>query len=117
DRGRAAGHPRRAVRTARPAAAARRRRAPRPQERPRLLQMGDIMISSAPRVVPSYLQDRWWMPEPTGETAVIRDASTGEEIARVSTEGLDLAAALEHGRTVGQASLGELTFHQRALVL
>ncbi|WP_194420814.1 phenylacetic acid degradation bifunctional protein PaaZ [Microbacterium abyssi] len=74
-------------------------------------------MTSATGIVPSYLQDAWWTPEPTGDTTVIRDASTGEEIARVSTEGLDLAAALEHARTVGQTSLGELTFHQRALLL
>ena len=35
----------------------------------------------------------------------------------VSTEGLDLAGALEYARTVGQASLGALTFHQRAVLL
>ncbi len=34
----------------------------------------------------------------------VRDASTGEVVARVSTEGLDLGAALEYARTVGQAS-------------
>src|SRR5690606_28969646 len=43
--------------------------------------------------------------------------STGDPVARVSTTGLDLAAALEHARTVGQASLGALTFHRRALLL
>ena len=34
-----------------------------------------------------------------------------------STTGLDLAAALEYARTVGQASLGALTFHERAVLL
>lgn len=68
--------------------------------------------------VPSYVQDAWWTPaaEDAGGTA-IRDASTGEFLAQVSTAGLDLAAVVEHGRTVGQASLGKLTFHQRALKL
>ena len=47
----------------------------------------------------------------------MRDASTGELVTRVSTEGLDLGAALEYARTVGQASLGKLTFHQRAVLL
>lgn len=68
-------------------------------------------------ILPSYLQDEWWTPEPTGDSTVVRDASTGEEVARVSTEGLDLGGALEYARTVGQASLGELTFHQRAVLL
>ncbi|MGO2931731.1 phenylacetic acid degradation bifunctional protein PaaZ [Microbacterium sp.] len=74
-------------------------------------------MTSSPEIVPSYLQDAWWTPDPVGETTVVRDASTGEQIAQVSTEGLDLAAALDHARTVGQASLGALTFHQRALLL
>lgn len=68
-------------------------------------------------VLPSYICDAWWSPASAVDATVIRDASTGEEVARVSTEGLDLAAALDHARTVGQASLGALTFHQRAVLL
>ena len=49
--------------------------------------------------------------------APVRDASTGELLATVSTDGLDLAAVVDYGRTVGQAELGKLTFHQRALKL
>ncbi len=68
-------------------------------------------------ILPSYLQDQWWTPT-IGENATdVRDASTGEIIARVSTEGIDLAGTLEYARTVGQASLGGLTFHQRAVLL
>ncbi|ACL41014.1 phenylacetic acid degradation protein paaN [Pseudarthrobacter chlorophenolicus A6] len=68
--------------------------------------------------VPSFIMDSWWTPE-TGSAAAtpVRDASTGELLAKVSTEGLDLAAAVEFGRTTGQAELGKLTFHQRALKL
>ncbi|MGA7203768.1 MAG: phenylacetic acid degradation bifunctional protein PaaZ, partial [Specibacter sp.] len=67
--------------------------------------------------VPSYIQDAWWTPA-NGESGVeARDASTGEVLARVSTEGLDLGAAVEYGRTVGQVELGKLTIHQRALKL
>ena len=73
-------------------------------------------------VVPSFVQGSWWTPESQAAGAavvgtVVRDASTGEAIATVSDEGLDLASVVEYGRTVGQASLGTLTFHQRALVL
>ncbi|MGP6177113.1 phenylacetic acid degradation bifunctional protein PaaZ [Microbacterium sp. A196] len=68
-------------------------------------------------LVPSYAQDAWWTPDSEGEATIVRDASTGDEVARVSAEGFDLAGALAHARTVGQASLGELTFHQRALLL
>lgn len=70
-------------------------------------------------IVPSYVLDAWWTPETgaAGKAAEVRDASTGELLATVSTEGLDLAAVVGHGRTVGQASLGALTIHERALKL
>ncbi|GAB3633058.1 phenylacetic acid degradation bifunctional protein PaaZ [Microbacterium shaanxiense] len=68
-------------------------------------------------VLPSYVQGEWWTPQTAADALVVRDASTGAEIAQVSTEGLDLAGALEYARTVGQASLGALTFHQRAVLL
>jgi len=73
-------------------------------------------------ILPSYLRDTWWAPAPSPlgephEPVAVRDASTGEVVARVSTEGIDLAGAIDHARTVGQRSLGALTFHQRALLL
>ena len=68
-------------------------------------------------VLPSYVEGAWWTPTPTGAPTVVRDASTGEIVTTVSTEGLDLGAALEYARTVGQASLRTLTFHQRAVLL
>jgi oxepin-CoA hydrolase/3-oxo-5,6-dehydrosuberyl-CoA semialdehyde dehydrogenase len=39
---------------------------------------------------------------------------TGEEITRISSEGIDLAAALDYGRRVGGPALRALTFHERA---
>ncbi|TFD13695.1 phenylacetic acid degradation bifunctional protein PaaZ [Cryobacterium sp. TMT4-10] len=68
-------------------------------------------------VVPSYVLDSWWTPADGARTQRVLDASTGDEITQVSSEGLDLAAVVEHARTIGQASLGELTFHQRAILL
>ncbi|QIK63528.1 phenylacetic acid degradation bifunctional protein PaaZ [Leucobacter viscericola] len=69
------------------------------------------------RILQSYVQDAWWSPA-AGVTGVeVKDAVTGEAVALVSSEGLDLAAAMEHARTVGQKSLGALTFHQRAVIL
>ncbi|WP_026378459.1 phenylacetic acid degradation bifunctional protein PaaZ [Agromyces italicus] len=68
-------------------------------------------------ILPSYVNGGWWTPSPSAPATEVRDASTGEVVTRVSTEGLDLGAALEYARTVGQASLGELTFHQRAVLL
>jgi len=66
------------------------------------------------RVLPSFVQGQWWQAE-TGSP--IRDASTGDVLALAGSDGLDLAGAIEYARTVGQRSLGELTFHQRALIL
>lgn len=68
-------------------------------------------------IVASYLRDEWWRPDAASDATVVRDASTGEEFARVSAAGADIAGALEHARTVGQRSLGAMTFHQRALLL
>lgn len=67
-------------------------------------------------VIPSYLMDEWWVPA-AGEATAILDASTGEQVAAVNASGANLPAAIEHARTIGQASLGALTFHERALKL
>ena len=68
-------------------------------------------------VLPSYVRGAWWAPASDAGATIVRDASTGDVVTAVSTTGLDLAGALEYARTVGQASLGRLTFHQRALLL
>ncbi|MFV1050413.1 hypothetical protein QML16_30330, partial [Klebsiella pneumoniae] len=61
-------------------------------------------------ILPSYVQGSWWTPASDADATAVRDASTGETVARVSTTGLDLGAALDYARTTGQAALGELTF-------
>ena len=63
----------------------------------------------------SYVSGRWHVPSVEG--APLHDAVTGEEIARISSQGIDMAAALDHGRRVGGPALRELTFHQRAALL
>ncbi|HEY2316078.1 MAG TPA: phenylacetic acid degradation bifunctional protein PaaZ [Streptosporangiaceae bacterium] len=63
----------------------------------------------------SYVSGHWVTPE--GDGRPVLDAVTGEEVARVSTAGIDMAAALSYGRSVGGAALRELTFHQRAGLL
>ncbi|MGA0567052.1 phenylacetic acid degradation bifunctional protein PaaZ [Rathayibacter sp. KR2-224] len=68
-------------------------------------------------ILPSYVQGSWWTPGDDTDVVAVRDASTGEVVTHVGTNGLDLAGALEYARTVGQASLGRLTFHQRAILL
>ncbi|HEY0811720.1 MAG TPA: phenylacetic acid degradation bifunctional protein PaaZ [Pseudonocardia sp.] len=45
------------------------------------------------------------------------DAVTGDEVARISSTGVDFGATLDFGRTVGGPALRELTFHQRAALL
>ena len=67
------------------------------------------------RTLRSYVDGRWH--EPTDEGVPLHDAVTGEEVARVSSAGVDVAAALDHGRRVGGPALRELTFHQRAMLL
>lgn len=71
------------------------------------------------QIVPSFVQDSWWTPDAgaASDAVPVRDASTGEVLVTVSADGLDLAAAVAHGRGTGQAELGKLTFHQRALKL
>ena len=66
-------------------------------------------------VLRSYVGGRWHTP--TAEGVPLHDAVTGEEVARVSSAGVDMAAALEHGRRAGGPALRELTFHQRAALL
>ncbi len=66
-------------------------------------------------VLPSYVQGRWTAPE--GDGRPMLDAVTGEEVGRLSTDGLDMAAVADHGRRVGGPTLRELTFPQRASLL
>jgi oxepin-CoA hydrolase / 3-oxo-5,6-dehydrosuberyl-CoA semialdehyde dehydrogenase len=63
----------------------------------------------------SYAAGRWYAAGDGGTP--IADAVTGETVVRISSTGLDVAAMLEHARTVGGPALRELTFHQRAALL
>src|SRR6202041_2219715 len=62
-------------------------------------------------VLRSYVNGRWYAP---GDGRPVRDAVTGEEVVRVSSEGVDFAATLEFGRSAGGPALRALTFHERA---
>ncbi|GAA1879409.1 phenylacetic acid degradation bifunctional protein PaaZ [Actinomadura bangladeshensis] len=66
-------------------------------------------------VLRSYVSGSWRAPDEEG--VPLHDAVTGEEIARISSSGVDMGAALEYGRAVGGPVLRELTFHQRAALL
>ena len=63
----------------------------------------------------SYVGGHWVTPE--GDGRPVLDAVTGEEVARVSAAGVDLAGAFAYGRRTGGPALRELTFHQRAGLL
>ncbi len=66
-------------------------------------------------LLPSYLSGNWITGAGAGRPVL--DAVTGEEVARISADGLDLAGALRYGRSVGGPALAGLTFHQRAGLL
>ena len=63
----------------------------------------------------SYVNGHW--VEPADQGRPVLDAVTGQEVARVSSAGVDMAGALEYGRSTGGPALRELTFHQRAALL
>ncbi|USX52883.1 phenylacetic acid degradation bifunctional protein PaaZ [Lentzea sp. HUAS12] len=63
----------------------------------------------------SYAAGRWFRARAEGEPLL--DAVTGEEVARLSSEGLDLRQMTDHARRVGGPAIRELTFHQRALLI
>jgi oxepin-CoA hydrolase/3-oxo-5,6-dehydrosuberyl-CoA semialdehyde dehydrogenase len=63
----------------------------------------------------SYVSGHWVTPE--GDGRPVLDAVTGDEVARVSSAGVDVAGALAYGRRTGGPALAELTFHRRAGLL
>lgn len=63
----------------------------------------------------SYVAGAWFRAEDDGEP--LYDAATGEEVARLSSTGVDLDAMVRHAREVGGPAVRALTFHERALAL
>ena len=63
----------------------------------------------------SYAAGRWFRAADEGMPLL--DAATGEEVARISSTGLDLGGMVEHARLVGGPAVRALTFHERAGVL
>ena len=72
------------------------------------------MADSAP-LLESYAAGRWFRADDEGRPAL--GAVTGEEVARISSTGLDLGAMVAHAKTVGGPALRALTFHERAGLL
>ncbi|MDR2998224.1 MAG: phenylacetic acid degradation bifunctional protein PaaZ [Microbacterium sp.] len=63
----------------------------------------------------SYAAGVWFRADDEG--APLLDAATGEEIARISSSGLDTAAMVDHARLIGGPAIRPLTFHERATML
>lgn len=63
----------------------------------------------------SYLSGRWI--EGSGASQTLVNPATEEPLARASSDGLDLAAALEHARTAGGPALRALSFTERGALL
>ena len=66
-------------------------------------------------VLGSYVNGSW--TSPSAEGAPLLDAVTGEQVATISSAGIDMRAALGYGRAVGGPALRGLTFHERAAIL
>lgn len=69
------------------------------------------------KLVPSFLSGEWVTPDNPSRITDVHDASTGEVVAQVSAEGLDMAGAIDYARTVGQKNLRTLTIHERAGII
>jgi len=63
----------------------------------------------------SYAAGTWVRAHDEGEP--LADATTGEEVARISSRGVDLSAMVAHARKVGGPLIRSLTFHERAGLL
>jgi len=66
-------------------------------------------------ILANYISGEW--KQGTGEGISLIDPVNGEHLAHASSEGLDLAQALEFSRERGTRSLQELTYKQRAELL
>ncbi len=63
----------------------------------------------------SYAAGSWYRAPDEGQPLL--DAATGEEVARISSAGLNLTAMAQHARTVGGPALRALNFRERAGLL
>ena len=67
------------------------------------------------RLLESYAGGSWFAAGDDG--APLLDAVTGDEVARISSRGLDVGAMARYARDVGGPALRSLTFHQRGAAL
>ena len=65
--------------------------------------------------IQSYINGKW--VSGNGEHTPVHDSVTGDFIAHATTDGLDIPAALEYGRTKGGEKLRKMTFQERGNML
>lgn len=65
--------------------------------------------------LPNFVNGQWKEGAGTGEPLL--DPVTGEELARISSQGMDLGAALEFARSQGGPALRQLAYRERAELL
>lgn len=63
----------------------------------------------------NYVSGEW--VEGKGDGTALIDPSTGEELVRASSDGIDLAAALDFARTTGGPALRSMSYGERAAAL
>ena len=63
----------------------------------------------------SYAQGEWYESSASG--VVLNSAITGQQVAEISSTGLDFADMVKYAREVGGPALRKFTFHERALML
>jgi oxepin-CoA hydrolase/3-oxo-5,6-dehydrosuberyl-CoA semialdehyde dehydrogenase len=63
----------------------------------------------------NYAVNQWVSGNDDGKALL--SAIDGKEVARITSNGLDFAAMLEHARDVGGTNLRQFTFHERANML
>ena len=63
------------------------------------------------QVLRSFVSGRWI--EGSGQAQTLLNPATEEALAAASSQGVDLAAALEHARGTGGAALRALSFAER----
>src|SRR3989449_10316656 len=65
--------------------------------------------------LPNYVSGQWSEGAGPGEPLI--DPVTGDELARISSHGIDLSAAFDYARSHGGPALRQLTYAQRADLL
>ena len=67
------------------------------------------------RKLENYIAGNWITGD--GDGQILYNAVTGDPIYAATSQGLDFEQALDYGRTVGNAALRRMTFHERGRML